>query len=127
MNKFWLAALLVATGCAAPHPKVDISTVDAIQYQQDLIECTVVAETGREGAELSRGGLYGAGMGAATQAASLALSGGDWRAGVVLGIIGGFVGGMMAEDHEADAKTKKRTANCLEGRGYTVLNKDQVG
>jgi hypothetical protein len=115
-----LAALLVLAGCAGRREGggviVDMQGVDPWAYRQDLVECQAYADQVAAGEKVASGAVGGAVVGGALGA----ISGSSERAkrsaaaGAVIGATGGV----------ADTARERRTVirNCLQGRGYRVLN-----
>lgn len=123
----FLAALLVAaSACTTTQERVQnrvdpVSISDNERYQQDVAECTRLAdnaqtETYRDGATRGVvGGLLGAATGAAIGAAVGGGSGAATGAAVGGGV--GVVGGAATTQSNRDTVIR----NCLQNRGYKTL------
>ncbi|WP_346836613.1 glycine zipper family protein [Microbulbifer sp. SAOS-129_SWC] len=98
---------------------IDTYGVNMRQYQMDLADCrnlSVVArnDQGRRGVTRAAGGaLLGGALGAIIGDSSSAAA-----AGAGAGALLGGVSGVTSANVEADYVTR----NCLQGRGYRVLN-----
>jgi hypothetical protein len=103
---------------------VDTGNVNNAQYQQDLAECRQYAEQVNPTGEAAENALIGAGAGAVLGVVTGALVGG---VGVGEGAaIGGALGGLGGAGHGALQGTeqqKRIIADCLQGRGYNVLDR----
>ena len=116
-------ALLTIAGCArngtVPGDSgviVDTQNMDMAQYQQDLAECRAYAEQVPVGERVAGGAVIGAVIGGAIGAVLGDGEGAERGAGT--GAISGGVRGASSGLSERDQVIK----NCLQGRGYRVLN-----
>lgn len=111
-----LSAVLLAAGCANRNVIIDPKGVNMAQYNQDLSECTALAEQVNVGAQTAGRALAGAAVGAAIGAAVGNSDTAQRGAGV-----GAVAGGAKGAGRAA---TEKRVVvrNCLRNRGYSVLN-----
>jgi uncharacterized protein YcfJ len=116
-----LAALVAAVGllsaCATYRPLVDMNDVtDRGQYEHDLADCqnfaAPVSPSATAGAGAVFGAILGAALGAAVGDRDLALEAA--RLGAVEGAV---AGGMAGADDQVQI-----IRNCMDGRGYLVLN-----
>lgn len=114
----WLlfSVALLAAGCAARKPLVDMKGVDEAQYKVDLAECEQYAEQapgpggGAAGGAII-GGAIGYGIGRAVGINDPSTLG---RGGAVAGGARGAGSG---------ARSRRQVlSNCLKGRGYRVLD-----
>jgi outer membrane lipoprotein SlyB len=116
--KTWLlcSALLLAAGCAARSPIVDMKGVDEQRYQADLAECREYAKQAPgAGGGAAGGALVGAGVGYVLGQAVGA------RDPSAIGRGGAVVGGAKGAGRGAQSR-RQVVANCLKGRGYKVLD-----
>lgn len=119
-NSLWmlLATLTLAACQGNPAQRVIVDTkgIDPAAYQQDLAECSALADQARPGGSAARGALGGALIGGA-------LGGifGDRHSAARMAGGGAVVGGAS----QAGAGYSERDQvlrNCMSGRGYRVLN-----
>jgi hypothetical protein len=111
-----LSALLLAAGCANRNIIIDPKGVNMTQYNQDLSECTALAEQVNVGGQTAGRALAGAAVGAAIGAA-VGNSDTAQRGAGVGAVAGGAEGaGRAASEKQAVVR------NCLRNRGYSVLN-----
>lgn len=114
-----LLATLTLSACQsnpAQRVIVDTKNVDPAVYQQDLSECSALADQARPGGSAARGALGGAVIGGA-------LGGifGDSRSAARMAGGGAVLGG--ASQAGAGYSERDRVLrNCMSGRGYRVLN-----
>ncbi|MGR5174996.1 glycine zipper family protein [Vibrio parahaemolyticus] len=126
-----IALLLFVTFSASSNVIVDTKNVDQEKYHADMYECQqysqqVDANEGRSGGS----GLLGStAKGAALGAAGTAIAGGRGTKGAQVGAGIGLIGGALK--HSSEKKQKESlyqseqesvVRNCLQGRGYTLLN-----
>ena len=111
-----LSAVLLAAGCANRNIIIDPKGVNMTQYNQDLSECTALAEQVDVGRQAAGRALAGAAVGAAIGAAVGNSDTAQRGAGA-----GAIAGGARGADR---ATTEKEVVvrNCLRNRGYSVLN-----
>ncbi len=107
-----IVLLLALTACATK-PIVDTKGLDQAQFEQDLAECTALAE------QIDQGGtaLKSAAAGAVIGGLFGAISGDIGRGAAFGGLSGGTVGALSGDQEKASIIRR-----CLENRGYTVLN-----
>lgn len=117
---------LAAGGCATTQDRVvnridPISITDGEKYQQDVAECTRLADQAQAQTNQERAtrGVVGGLLGAATGAAIGAAVGGGAGAatGAAVGGTTGVVGGAVTADNHRDTVIR----NCLQNRGYRIL------
>lgn len=121
MKKILAAMLIVSvSGCASTgsnyRPIVDNKNVDLNRYEADLQECQAYA---RKTANAGKSAAVGAAAGAALGVALALIGGGGYDKGASAGA-GALIGGVGAG---AQGETNQRNIirNCLNGRGYKVL------
>lgn len=117
----WLAGVVLAlAGCASEAGRgviIDRQGVDMAQYERDLAECTQYAEEVRAAEKVAANAAGGAVVGGAVGAVSRGSSGAKDGAAV-----GAIVGGAQGT-RGAWREQQQVVRNCLEGRGYRVLNR----
>jgi outer membrane lipoprotein SlyB len=115
------AMLVLSIACAGRNRPaegiiVDMKGVDPVQYRKDLDECTAYASqvdtSGKVGGNAAGGAVVGGAIGAIFGGAEGAARG----AGA--GAVGGGARGVDQTVHERHQVIR----NCLEHRGYSVLN-----
>ena len=115
---FWLlvSVVLLTAGCASRQIIIDPQGVNMTQYNQDLNDCTTLAEQVNVGRQAGGRALAGAAVGAAIGAAVGNSDTAQRGAGV-----GAIAGGAKGAGR---AVTEKQVVvrNCLRNRGYAVLN-----
>jgi outer membrane lipoprotein SlyB len=106
---------LTLSGCAS-RPIIDTAGVDMQQYHVDLAECEKIAQQVDVDASIAGsaglGALIGAAFGALTGDPSAVAYGAGWGA-----LTAGTSGGLAA-----DQQRSMISKNCLNNRGYVVLN-----
>jgi hypothetical protein len=107
----YLLAMLLAA--CATGPIIDDQGVDMVQYEKDLADCERIARQVGTGKQTAKSGAVGAVVGGAMGAVF-----GDAGEGAAVGAIEGGTAGGLDADHEKSRVVK----NCLDNRGYTVLN-----
>ncbi len=105
------------SGCASNQYVVDTKGVDMEQYQMDLEECKAYRSQLNTGKTVGKSAAFGAVMGAAIGAA-LGDSDSAARLAGATAVQGG-AGAALEGDRSKDDIVK----NCLQGRGYRILNK----
>lgn len=112
-----VAAVGMLTACAAYRPLVDMRDVtDRGQFERDLADCQNFAAPVSPGASAGVGALLGAMMGAALGAAV-----GDHELAVEAARFGALEGAIAGGAGAADTQVQI-VRNCMDGRGYLVLN-----
>ncbi|XOV82487.1 MAG: glycine zipper family protein [bacterium] len=111
-----LSLCLFAAGCANRGIIIDPKGVNMAQYNQDLSECTALAEQVNVGRQAAGRALAGAAVGAAIGAAVGNSDTAQRGAGV--GAVAGGAKGAGRAAHEKQVVVR----NCLRNRGYSVLN-----
>ena len=119
-----LLCLSGVTACRSPgsagallgDPIVDTKGVNAAAYQGDLVECRQYAEQVGVVARSAGGAAAGAAVGAAVGAVLDGKDGAGRGAGV-----GAVTGGVRGVAHGLRER-RQVLRNCLQGRGYRVLN-----
>jgi len=109
----FLSMILLVSACASHKPIVDTKGVNMALYEQDLAECTELAEQVATEQKVAKSAAVGAAVGAAIGAIW-----GNAGDGAASGAIDGGTAGGLDADHEKARVVK----NCLRGRGYRVLN-----
>ncbi len=115
-----LAVAGLLSACASkPAERVIIDTqgVDPERYQRDLAECEAYADEVNAAAQAGGGAARGAVVGGALGA----ILGGSRSATARGAGAGGVVGGARGAS-EADRERLRVVRNCMQGRGYRVLN-----
>jgi outer membrane lipoprotein SlyB len=112
-----VAAIGLLSSCATYRPLVDMRDVtDRDQYERDLADCQNYAEPVSPGASAGAGAIFGAILGAALGAAV-----GDHHVTVDAARFGAVEGAVAGG--AAGAGTQVQIIrNCMNGRGYVVLN-----
>jgi outer membrane lipoprotein SlyB len=112
-------------GCASmteQNPIIDTKNANMVSYPADLTECRAYAEQVDMGKSVGEsaltGGAVGAGIGAIVGLFDKKSFGTALGAGALSGAIGGGVKGAVSTFD----KRKEVVANCLKGRGYSVLS-----
>lgn len=121
-RRWWLlaACLALLSGCASEAGRgviIDRQGVDMAQYQRDLEECTAYAEEVRAAQKVAANAAGGAVVGGAVGGVSRGSSGAADGAKV-----GAVVGGARGT-RSAWREQQQVVRNCLQGRGYRVLNR----
>ena len=110
-----LSATLLTAGCARD-VIIDPKGVNMAQYNQDLSECTALAEQVNVGGQTAGRALAGAAVGAAIGAAVGNSDTAQRGAGA------GAVAGAARGADRATTEKQVVVRNCLRNRGYSVLN-----
>ena len=105
-------SLFLLSSCASK-TIVDTKGIDLEVYEQDLKECTALAEQLETGQTTAKSAAFGAALGAA-----FGLIRGDVAEAAAMGGVAGGASGMSKGDQEKSTVIK----NCLRNRGYAVLN-----
>ena len=114
--------LVFVTGCAFT-PIVDMRGVDQSALQVDITECERYAKLVHQGSRAAGAAVGGAVVGGGLGAALGALgSGGAPETGAAGAILGAAIAGLGALG-SASAEKRAIVVNCLQGRGYHVLNR----
>jgi hypothetical protein len=117
-----IVAALAVSGLAAcqSSPKqrviVDTKGMDPAVYEQDLAECSTLADQAKPGSSAMRGALGGAVIGGALGG----IFGDSRSAGRMAG--GGAVIGGASQAGAGYSERDQVLRNCMAGRGYRVLN-----
>lgn len=114
-----ILATLTLTACQgnpAQRVIVDTKGVDAAQYQQDLAECSTLADQASPGRSAARGAVGGALIGGALGG----IFGNRHSAARMAG--GGAVIGGASQAGAGYSERDQVLRNCMSGRGYRVLN-----
>ena len=111
-----LSAVLLIAGCASRNIIIDPQGVNMAQYNQDLNECTALAEQVDVGRQTAGRALAGAAVGAAIGAAVGNSDTAQRGAGA------GAVAGGARGAGQATTEKQVVVRNCLRNRGYSVLN-----
>ena len=111
-----LSTTLLVTGCVNRNIIIDPKGVNMTQYNQDLNECTALAEQVNVGGQTAGRALAGAAVGAAIGAAIGNSDTAQRGAGA-----GAVAGGARGAD-QATTEKEVVVRNCLRNRGYSVLN-----
>lgn len=96
---------------------IDRKGVDMAQYERDLAECTSYAEEVRAAEQVAANAAGGAVVGGAVGAVTRGSSGAKDGAAV-----GAIIGGAQGT-RGAWREQQRVVRNCLQGRGYRVLNR----
>lgn len=121
LKRSFLIVALLASACAAYEPTIDRAMMPAGRsYDQDLAECRAYADQVSTGGRTAGGTAVGAAFGAALGAIIGAFTGSAGTGAAIGASTGGLTG---AASGASGAETDKRqiVANCLRGRGYSVL------
>ena len=110
--------LITLGGCAGEKPIVDTKGVSPSQYEQDLSECSEYADQVEMGSKAAVGAITGAAVGAALGGIWDGYRGASVERGAASGAVLGGAGGATSGASER----KRVIRNCLQGRGYRVLN-----
>jgi len=113
-------AFMALAGCASEAGRgviIDRQGVDMAQYERDLAACTSYAEEVRAGEKVAANAAGGAVVGGAVGAVTRG-SGGAKDGAAVGAIVGGAQG-----TRSAWREQQQVVRNCLQGRGYRVLNR----
>lgn len=116
---FGCVAMLFA-GCASEAGRgviIDRQGVDMAEYERDLDECSRYAQEVRAAERVAANAAGGAAVGGAVGAVTRGSSGAKDGAAV-----GGIVGGARGT-RSAWQEQQQVVRNCLQGRGYRVLNR----
>jgi len=118
-----LALLATLAGCALPVPVIDPASIhNDHAYKSELFDCQTIAYENIPDpiAQALVGAVISGLAGAAGGAAGGAVWGNAGRGAAIGGAIGAPIGAVMSG---ADAETNRKTivANCMAGRGYSVL------
>lgn len=112
--------VMILAGCASEAGRgviIDRQGVDMAQYERDLDDCTRYAEEVRArekvAANAAGGAVVGGAVGAVTRGSSGAKDG---------AAVGAIVGGARGT-RGAWQEQQQVVRNCLQGRGYRVLNR----
>lgn len=124
-----LIALILSstlTGCATYsgwQPTVDTyNDPNAMNLQQDMAECKMLArQAGSVASESAKGALAGGLLGGAAGAALGAIAGSPGK-GAALGAAAGGLGGAAQSGVSGDEQYKRAYMNCLRNRGHKVVN-----
>ena len=114
-------------GAASWSPTIDARGVNQARYEQDFSECRSYAEANTDDEAARDGGLRaGLGLAALTAGAAVA-TGGLSLLPMVGGSIlaagaGGALAGASSAQFQAQMAHRQIIIECLEGRGYNVLN-----
>lgn len=117
-----MVALLLAGGCAGVEeltgrdPIIDMKGVDREQYAADLAECRGYADQVQSGRQVATGAAAGAVIGGAVGAI-----GGNGASAARTAGIGAVAGGAQGAGG-AMRDRRQVIRNCLQNRGYVVLN-----
>ncbi len=111
---------MALAGCASEAGRsviIDRQGVDMARYERDLAECTAYAEEVRAAEKVAANAAGGAAVGGAVGAVTRGSSGAKDGAAV-----GAIVGGARGTQG-AWREQKQVVKQCLQGRGYRVLNR----
>lgn len=116
MTRLAIAALALLASCAHDQVIVDTQNVDQARYRQDLEQCQAYAEQASTGKKVASGAAGGAAVGGVLGAIF------GNRTSVARGAgTGAVIGGTQGAVSGAESK-HQIVRNCLQGRGYQVLN-----
>jgi hypothetical protein len=113
-----MTLLITLGGCAGEKPIVDTKGVSPSQYEQDLSECSEYADEVAMASKAAVGAVSGAVVGAALGGIWDGYRGASVERGAASGAVLGGAGGAASGASER----KRVIGNCLQGRGYRVLN-----
>ena len=117
-----LLGLISLAGCAGSYePIIDRKAgIDEAKYQQDLSECRGYAEQVSPAGDAATSAGIGAVLGAALGAIGGAITGSAGTGAAVGAAVGG-AGGIASGIGSGVSSQKDIIRNCLQGRGYSVL------
>lgn len=113
---FLLLSFLLLACSNANHVIIDREGVDMAQYQQDLSACQAYADEVDSGKRVAKSAVGSAVIGAAIGAIV-----GDSRTVAKAAGVGGVAGAASGAGRAGQEKSRV-VRNCLQGRGYKVLN-----
>lgn len=113
-----ITLLITLGGCAGEKAIVDTKGVSPSQYEQDVSECTEYADEVELAGKTAAGAVTGAVVGAALGGIWDGYRGASVERGAASGAVLGGAGGATSGASER----KRVIRNCLQGRGYRVLN-----
>jgi len=116
-------SVIFLTSCAAYNPVVDPQSVENdAKYDRDIAECREIAGSNTDtGSSVAKHGLIGGAIGTGTGALLGLISGNTVRGLATGAVIGGVAGGVKG-GYRSEQEYEVIFRNCLEGRGYNVLN-----
>jgi len=122
----FITLFLTLAACQTYTPVIDPRSVDAEsegKYYRDQAECRALAkQSNPQGQEVAKDTVIGAGVGAGAGALIGLITGGGAGKGALLGtVIGGVAGGAKGV-HGTEKGYEQVYRNCMNGRGWNVLN-----
>ncbi len=118
-----LGAVVILSAACARAPIVDTAQpgFDSVAYQQDLAVCQHFADQVDPGERVVTSTLVGAAAGAALGAIAGAF-GGDAGLGAAVGAATGGAGGAISGGSDSTRTADQVMRNCLNERGYVILD-----